>query len=71
MAQVQRKRVVESEGTLPDGREVKRVVETERVVASTTETRAGATGHNVSIVLWASVVLAAFCLLALWYYFFS
>jgi hypothetical protein len=51
MAQVQRKRVVETEGTLPDGREVKRVVETERVVASGTETRAGETGHGVSTVL--------------------
>jgi hypothetical protein len=71
MAQVERKRVVETKGTLPDGREVKRVVDTERVVASGTETRAGATGHGASTVLWVSVVLAAFCLLALWYYFFT
>jgi hypothetical protein len=56
---------------LPDGREVKRVVDTERIVASGTETSAGETGHGVSSVLLWSFVLAAFCLLALWYFFFT
>ena len=71
MAQVQRKRIVESEGTLPDGREVKRVVETERVVASGTETRAGVTGHGVSTVLLVSLALLFVAMLAIWYYFFA
>ena len=71
MAQVERKRVVEREDVLPDGREVKRVVDTERIVASGTETSAGETGHGVSSVLLWSFVLAAFCLLALWYFFFT
>jgi hypothetical protein len=71
MAQVQRKRIVETEGTLPDGREVKRVVDTERVVASGTEARGGVTGQGVSSVLVWSAGLAALALLALWYFFFT
>src|SRR4051812_44951392 len=55
MAQVERKRVVEHEGTLPDGREVKRVTTAERTVATPTEARAGATGQGVSPMLLVSL----------------
>lgn len=71
MAQVQRKRIVETEGTLPDGREVKRVVDTERVVASGTEARGAVTGHGVSVVLVVSIAVLFIAFLAIWYYFFA
>ncbi len=71
MAQVERKRVVEHEGTLPDGREVKRVREVERTTATPTEARAGATGHGVSFMLLISLGLAFIAMLAIWYYFFG
>jgi hypothetical protein len=71
MAQVQRKRVVEAEDVLPDGREVKRVVDIERVVASGTETRSGVTGHGVSMVLLVSLSILFVAMAAIWYYFFA
>lgn len=71
MPQVQRERTVETEGRLPDGREVKRVVDTERVVASATESRAGETGHGVSIVLVVSTAVLFVAFVALWYYYFA
>jgi len=71
MAQVERKRVVEHEGTLPDGREVKRVTIVERTTASATEARAGATGQGVSPMLLVSLGLAFVAMLAVWYYFFA
>ena len=69
MAQVERKRIVEHEGTLPDGREVKRVLDTERVTESPIEARGAVTGHGASTVLLVSGVLVALAFLALWYYF--
>jgi hypothetical protein len=71
MAQVERKRVVEHEGTLPDGREVKRVTNVERTIASATEARAGETGRGVSPVLLVSLGLSFIAMLAVWYYFFA
>ena len=71
MAQVERKRVVEHEGTLPDGREVNRVTNVERTVATPTEARAGATGQGVSSMLLVSLGLAFIAMLAVWYYFFA
>jgi hypothetical protein len=71
MAQVERKRVVQHEGTLPDGREVKRVTIVERATASPTEARAGATGQGVSPMLLISLGFAFIAMLAVWYYFFA
>jgi hypothetical protein len=71
MAQVERKRVVEHEDTLPDGREVKRVTNVERTVATPTEARGAATGHGASGMLLVSLGLAFLAMLAVWYYFFA
>ena len=71
MAQLEEKRVVEHEGTLPDGREVKRVTNVERTVATPTEVRAGVTGQGVSPVLLVSLGLAFIAMVAVWYYFFA
>jgi hypothetical protein len=71
MAQVERKRVVEHEDTLPDGREVKRVTNVERTVATPTEARGAATGHGASAMLLVSLGLAFLAMLAAWYYFFA
>jgi hypothetical protein len=71
MPDVETKRIVESEGTLPDGREVKRVTTTERTTATPTEARAGATGQGVSFMLLVSLGLAFIAMLAIWYYFFG
>jgi hypothetical protein len=71
MAERQKERIVESEGTLPDGREVKRPVEVERIVAEPTEVRAGTTGQGVSMMLLVSVVVAILAMAAIWYYFFA
>ena len=71
MAQVERKRVVEHEGTLPDGREVKRVTNVTRTTVSAAEARAGETGNGVSVTLLISLGLAFIAMLAVWYYFFA
>jgi hypothetical protein len=71
MPSVERKRIVETEGTLPDGREVKRVVDTARVTATPTEARAGVRGHGASTVLVVSLVVAVVAMLAVWYFFFA
>jgi hypothetical protein len=71
MAQVEQKRVVEHEGTLPDGREVKRVTNVERTVVTPTEVRGAATGHGASAMLLVSLGLAFIAMLAVWYYFFA
>jgi hypothetical protein len=71
MAQVEQKRVVEHEGTLPDGREVKRVTNVERTTTSPTEARGAATGHGASAMLLVSLGLAFVAMLAVWYYFFA
>jgi hypothetical protein len=71
MAEVERKRVVEHEGTLADGREVKRVVEVPRTTATPTEARAAETGHGVGLGLMISLGLAVVALAAIWYYFFA
>lgn len=71
MPQVEEKRVVEHEGTLADGREVKRVTTVERTTATPTEARAGETGQGVSAMLLASLALAFVAMLAVWYYFFA
>jgi hypothetical protein len=71
VAQVEQKRVVEHEATLPDGREVKRVSNVEPTIATPTEVRAGVTGHGVSPVLLVSLGLAFIAMLAVWYYFFA
>jgi hypothetical protein len=71
MAGLERQKIVETEGTLPDGREVKRVVETERVVETPTEARAGTTGHGVSMVLLVSVVVCVLAIAGVWIYFFA
>ncbi len=71
MAQVERKRVVEHEGTLSDGREVKRVVEVPRTTATSTEARGGVIGQGVSPMLLVSLGLAFVAMLAVWYYFFA
>jgi hypothetical protein len=70
MAQVERKRVVEHEGILPDGREVKSVTNVERTIASATEARGAETGQGVSPMLLVSLGLAFLAMLAVWYYFF-
>ncbi len=70
MARVERERVVEHEGTLPDGREVKRVTNVERTIASATEARGAETGRGVSPMLLVSLGLAFIAMLAVWYYFF-
>ncbi len=69
MPAVQRERIVETEGTLPDGREVKRVSTVERTTAMPTETRAGVTGKGVSPMLLVSLGGAIIAMLAIWYYF--
>lgn len=71
MPQVEQKRIVEHEGTLPDGREVKRVTNVERTTATATEARGGETGRGVSPMLLVSVGLAVIAMLAVWYYFFA
>jgi hypothetical protein len=71
MAQIERKRVVETEGTLPDGREVKHVVETERVVASATEARGATQGSGVGVGLLVSLILCVLAVAAIWIYFFT
>jgi cobalamin biosynthesis Mg chelatase CobN len=71
MPQVERERVVETEGRLSDGREVKRVVDTARVTETATEARAGTTGQGVSIVLLVSVAACVVAMAAVWYFFFT
>ena len=71
MAQVERKRVVETEGTLPDGREVKRVVDVERVAATPTEARGAITGQGLSTTLLVSLGVAVLAMAAIWIYFFT
>ena len=71
MPQVEKERVVETEGTLPDGREVKRVVETARVVETPTEARAAETGTGLSTVLLVSLGVCVIAMLAVWYSFFA
>ncbi len=71
MPSVERKRIVESEGTLPDGREVKRVRDVERTTATPTEARAGMTGQGVSFTLLLSLGIAIIAMIAIWYYFFA
>lgn len=70
MPERQRERIVESEGRLPDGREVKRVVEAERIVAEPTEARGAASGQGLSMVLLVSLAVCILAMLAVWYYFF-
>ncbi len=70
MARVERERVVEHEGRLPDGREVKRVTNVERTIASATEARGAETGRGVSPMLLVSLGLAFIAMVAVWYYFF-
>jgi hypothetical protein len=71
MPDVETKRIVETEGTLPDGREVKRVRKVERTTATPMEARAGATGHGVSFMLLLSLGIAIIAMIAIWYYFFG
>jgi hypothetical protein len=71
MPQIEKERVVETEGTLPDGREVKRVVETPRVVETTTEARGATTGTGVSTVLVVSLSVCVIAMLVIWYSFFA
>jgi len=71
MPQIERERVIETEGTLPDGREVKRVVDTARVTETATEARAGTTGQGVSTVLVVSVSACIIAMIAVWYFFFT
>jgi hypothetical protein len=71
MPQVEKERVVETQGTLPDGREVKRVVETAHVVETPTEARAGETGTGLSTALFLSCAVCLLAMAGLWYYFFA
>jgi hypothetical protein len=71
MAQIERKRVVETEGTLPDGREVKRVVDTARVTETPTEARGATTGHGASVVLLVSLGAVVLAMIVIWYIFFA
>jgi len=71
MPQVEKERVVETQGTLPDGREVKRVVETAHVVETPTEARAATTGTGLSTVLLVSLAVCVIAMLVVWYSFFA
>ena len=71
MPQIERERVVETESALPDGREVKRVVDTARVTETPTEARAGTTGQGASTVLLVSTGAVVLALIVLWYIFFT
>ncbi len=71
MPDVETKRMVETEGTLPDGREVKRVTNVERTTATPVEARAGVSGQGVRPMLLVSLGIAITAMLVIWYYFFG
>ncbi len=71
MPDVETKRMVETEGTLPDGREVKRVTNVERTTATRVEARAGVSGQGVRPMLLVSLGIAIIAMLVIWYYFFG